>query len=139
MSRKRRLILISVFLSASPASAHVFLEGKQSTVGSEYRAVFVVPHGCAGSPTTKLRVQIPEGVIATAVKPVDGWNVETVKGKYAGEYEYGGAKLSEGIKEVAWGGGKLPDKTRQEFVIETYLTASLKPNTTLRFPAVQEC
>ena len=50
-----------------------------------------------------------------------------------------GAKVSEGIKEVDWSGGKLPDKTRQEFVIETYLTGSLKPNTTLYFPVVQEC
>jgi uncharacterized protein YcnI len=38
-----------------------------------------------------------------------------------------------------WSGGKLPDKTRQDFVIETYLTDSLKPNTTLYFPVVQEC
>jgi uncharacterized protein YcnI len=101
--------------------------------------VFVVPHGCAGSATVKLRVQIPEGVIATEPKPVDGWNVDTIKGKYAGEYDVKGAKVSEGIKEVAWSGGKLPDKTRQDFVIETYLTDSLKPNTTLYFPVVQEC
>ena len=37
---------------------------KQATVGSSYKAVFVVPHGCAGSATIKIRVQIPEGVIA---------------------------------------------------------------------------
>jgi len=84
-------------------------------------------------------VQIPDGVIATEPKPVAGWNVETVKGKYEGEVDYRGAKVSEGIKEVAWSGGKLPDKTRQEFVIETYLAGSLKPNTTLYFPVVQEC
>jgi periplasmic copper chaperone A len=139
MSKKSHLLALTSLLAASPASAHVYLEGKQSAVGADYKAVFVVPHGCSGSPTTKLRVQIPEGVIATDAKPVDGWTVETVKGKYTGEYDYKGAKLSEGIKEVAWSGGKLPDKTRQEFVIETYLTDGLKPNTTLYFPAVQEC
>ena len=58
-------------LAATPASAHVLLEGKQAAVGADYKAVFVVPHGCAGSPTVKLRVQIPEGVIATEAKPVD--------------------------------------------------------------------
>jgi uncharacterized protein YcnI len=41
--------------------------------------------------------------------------------------------VSEGIKEVAWGGGKPPDKTCREFVIETCLAGSLKPNTTLYF------
>jgi periplasmic copper chaperone A len=126
-------------LAATQASAHVELDGRQAKVGAEYKAVFVVPHGCAGSPTTKIRVQIPEGVIATEAKPVAGWNVETTKGKFAGEYDYKGAKLSEGIKEIAWSGGKLPDHARQEFVIETYLTDSLKPNTMLYFPVVQEC
>ena len=130
---------IAALLVATPASAHVFLEGKQAAVGAEYKAVFVVPHGCAGSPTIKLRVQIPEGVIATEATPVAGWNVETVQGKYAIEYDYKGARVSEGIKEVDWSGGKLPDKTRQEFVIATYLTGGLKPNTTLYFPVVQEC
>jgi uncharacterized protein YcnI len=129
----------AALLAATPAGAHVLLEGKQAAIGAEYKAVFVVPHGCAGSPTIKLRVQIPEGVIATEAAPVDGWNVETVKGKYAAEYDYKGAKISEGIKEVAWSGGKLPDKTRQEFAIATYLTGELKPNTTLYFPVVQEC
>jgi uncharacterized protein YcnI len=135
----RHIVLLAALLVVSPMKAHVLLQGKQAAVGADYKAVFVVPHGCSGSPTTKLRVQIPEGVIATNVRPVDGWNVETMKGKYSGEYDYKGAKVSEGIKEVAWSGGKLADKTRQEFVIETYLAGSLKPDTTLYFPVVQEC
>lgn len=135
----RLSILIAATLAAAPAGAHVTLEGKQAAIGADYKAVFIVPHGCAGSPTVKLRVQIPEGVIATEAKPVDGWKVDTVKGKYAGAYNVKGTKASEGIKEVAWSGGKLPDKTRQDFVIETYLTDYLKPDTTLYFPVVQEC
>jgi uncharacterized protein YcnI len=135
----RLLALGAVVLAVTPASAHVTLQGKQAAVGAEYRAVFIVPHGCSGSPTTRLRVQIPEGVIATEAKPVDGWKLDTVNGKFAGEYDVKGSKVSEGIKEVAWSGGKLPDKTRQDFVIETYLTESLKPDTTLYFPVVQEC
>ncbi|MGY3358590.1 uncharacterized protein YcnI [Bradyrhizobium sp. GM0.4] len=63
MSKRTWLIVLSVF-AATPATAHVFLEGKQATVGGSYKAVFAVPHGCAGSPTVKIRVQIPEGVIA---------------------------------------------------------------------------
>ena len=135
----RYLVLIAALLAASRVSAHVTLQGREAAVGADYRAVFVVPHGCAGSPTIKLRVQIPPGVIATEAKPVAGWNVGTVKGKYAATYDYKGAKVSEGITEVDWSGGILPDKTRQEFEIETYLTDSLKPGSTLYFPAVQEC
>ena len=47
--------------------------------------------------------------------------------------------MSEGVKEVVWSGGKLADDNYDEFVVATFLTGSLKPNTTLYFPVVQEC
>ena len=72
-------------LAASSASAHVTLENHQATVGLSYKAVFAVPHGCAGSATVKIRVQIPEGVVAAKPMPKFGWNLETIKGKYAAE------------------------------------------------------
>ncbi|WP_027579186.1 DUF1775 domain-containing protein [Bradyrhizobium sp. Ai1a-2] len=137
----RRLLPV-VALAASiagPASAHVTLESKQAAVGSYYKAVFAVPHGCAGSATTKIRVQIPEGVLAAKPMPKAGWNVEVIKGKYAREYDYQGTKVAEGAKEVVWSGGKLLDHNYDEFVISTFLTDTLQPNTTLYFPLVQEC
>jgi uncharacterized protein YcnI len=138
MSKKSCLILLAA-LAASPAGAHVHLEGKQATVGSSYKAVFAVPHGCSGSPTIKIRVQIPEGVIAVKPMPKAGWSVDVVEGKYAAEYDYHGNKLSSGAREVVWSGGKLPDHNYDEFVVSSFLTDSLKPNTTLYFPVVQEC
>ena len=138
MSKIPSLIIVAVFV-ASPASAHVVLETRQAAVGSFYKAVFAVPHGCSGSATTRLRVQIPEGVIAVKPMPKPGWNLEVVKGKYAGAYDFHGARLTEGPKEVVWSGGKLADDNYDEFVISSYLTDSLKPNTTLYFPVVQEC
>ena len=136
---KTGFVVAAIVLAASPACAHVGLETKQATIGASYKAVFTVPHGCAGSPTVKIRVQIPEGVIAAKPMPKAGWNVEAISGKYAGEYDYHGSKLSEGVKEVVWSGGKLPDHHYEEFVVSTYLTTGLKPNTTLYFPVVQEC
>ena len=128
-----------VVFAASPASAHITLENRQATVGAGYKAVFAVPHGCAGSATIKIRVQIPEGVIAVKPMPKPGWDVEVIKGKYAAEYDFHGTKASEGVKEVVWSGGKLADDNYDEFVVSTYLTAALKPNTMLYFPVVQEC
>lgn len=138
MAKMTWLTVLGV-LAASPAAAHVFLETKQATVGASYKAVFAVPHGCKGSPTVKIRVQIPEGVIAVKPMPKAGWSLDVVEGKYASEYDYHGNKLSSGVKEVAWSGGKLPDHNYDEFVISSFLTSSLKPNTTLYFPVVQEC
>jgi uncharacterized protein YcnI len=132
-------LIVAGLLASSAASAHILLEDRQAAVGADYKAVFVVPHGCSGSATVKLRVQIPEGVIVAQALPKAGWSLETINGKYARDYDYRGAKASEGIKEVDWSGGKVPDKTREEFVIETFLTDGLKPDTTLYFPVVQEC
>ena len=136
-----KAILVAVFaaLAASPVGAHVSLENRQATIGGPYKAVFTVPHGCAGSATTKIRVQIPEGVIAVKPMPKAGWSVEAISGKYATEYSYHGKKFTEGVKEVVWSGGKLADGHYDEFVMSTYLTGNLKPNSMLYFPVVQEC
>jgi uncharacterized protein YcnI len=132
-------LVAAAMLAATSASAHITLENHEATIGQGYKAVFMVPHGCAGSATTKIRVQIPEGVIAVKPMPKAGWNVDVIKGKYSGEYDYHGAKSSEGVKEVVWSGGKLTDDNYDEFVISTFLTGALKPSTTLYFPTVQEC
>jgi uncharacterized protein YcnI len=133
------IIVAGPMLAAMPASAHITLENRQASTGSYYKAVFAVPHGCAGSATVKIRVQIPEGVIAVKPMPKPGWTLETVKGKYAASYNHHGATIAEGVKEVTWSGGKLMDDNYDEFVVATFLTASLKPNTMLYFPVVQEC
>jgi uncharacterized protein YcnI len=138
MSRTGFLVA-AIVLAASPAGAHITLETRQAAIGSYYKAVFAVPHGCAGSATIKIRVQIPEGVIGVKPMPKAGWTVESINGKYAAEYDYHGSKLTEGVKEVVWSGGKLADHNYDEFVISTFLTAGLKPDTTLYFPVVQEC
>ena len=139
-TRRTRLRIAAVaVLAAAPAFGHITLEGREATIGASYKAVFVVPHGCAGSATTKIRVQIPEGVIGVKPMPKAGWSLEAIKGKYASEYDFHGAKLSEGVKEVVWSGGKLPDDFYDEFVVRTFLTNTLKPGAMLYFPVVQEC
>ncbi len=123
MSKPVLLVAAVVTLVATPVVAHISLENRQAAIGASYKAVFTVPHGCAGSPTVKIRVQIPEGVIAVKPMPKTGWSLEIVSGKYSGEYEYHGKKFSEGVKEVVWSGGKLPDGNYDEFVVSTFLTA----------------
>jgi uncharacterized protein YcnI len=139
INRLGLLIALAMTFTASSANAHITLETHEATIGSSYKAVFAVPHGCAGSATIKIRVQIPEGVIGVKPMPKAGWNVETVEGKYATEYDFHGAKLSQGVREVMWSGGKLPDSNYDEFVLIGFLTDSLKPNSMLYFPTVQEC
>lgn len=124
---------------ATAASAHITLESQQAPVASTYKAVFRVGHGCEGKPTVKVRVQIPEGVIAVKPQPKPGWTLEKVRGKYAKSYDYYGTPTSEGVKEIVWSGGSLPDDEYDEFVLRARLTGDLKPGTVLYFPVVQEC
>src|SRR4029453_9435624 len=115
MMLKASFVLAALAVAtASSASAHVTLERRQASVGSYYKAVFAVPHGCVGSPTVKIRVQIPEGVIGVKPMPKPGWTLDTTPGKYPSQYDYHGAKLSEGVTEVAWSGGKLADQNYDE-------------------------
>ncbi|MEZ2405475.1 uncharacterized protein YcnI [Bosea sp. OAE752] len=133
------LLAVAGLLAAGPALAHITLENQSAPVGSTYKAVLRVPHGCKGAATTKVRVQIPEGVIAVKPMPKAGWTLETVKGSYAKPYDYYGTPTSEGVKEVVWSGGKLPDEFYDEFVLRGYLAKDLKADATLYVPVVQEC
>lgn len=136
---RRAVVLAAATLTVSSASAHITLQNREAAIGAFYKAVFVVPHGCAGSATIKIRVQIPDGVIDVKPMPKPGWKVETVKAKYANPVDFHGGKLTEGVKEVDWSGGKLPDDFYDEFVLSMFLTGDLKPDTMLYFPTVQEC
>ena len=75
------VVVTGAVLAVSPAAAHVTLEHREATIGSSYKAVFVVPHGCAGSATVKVRVQIPDGVIAVKPMPKAGWKSGSHQGQ----------------------------------------------------------
>ena len=131
-------VTLAVLCGASSATAHVLLETEQAPASSTYKAVLQVGHGCDGSPTRSIRVQIPEGVIAVKPMPKPGWELATKWGEYAQAYAYYGEKLTEGVKEVAWTGGNLPDEWYDEFVLRVRLPDAA-PGTVIRFPVVQEC
>ena len=63
-----------------------------------------------------IRVKLPEGVIVAKPMPKPGWQLATIKGKYAKAYDYYGSSLSEGVTEIDWTGGNLPDDWYDEFV-----------------------
>lgn len=129
----------AILFGAKAAFAHASLETQEAPVGSTYKAVLRMPHGCDGKPTKTVRIRIPEGVIAVKPMPKPGWKLETVRGKYERTYDNYGTPASEGVKEVIWSGGELPDEFYDEFVFRGMLTEGLPVGATLYFPAVQEC
>jgi uncharacterized protein YcnI len=131
------LACISTTLTA--ASAHVTLEAREAPVGASYKAVLRVPHGCDGTATTSIRVRIPEGIVAVKPMPKPGWTLDVVTGTYPKPFTVRGAKVTEGVTEVAWSGGKLPDAYYDEFVFAGAIGDELEAGRTIYFPVVQTC
>ena len=136
----RETLTALALLAATPALGHVTLEQREAPVGASYKIVLRVPHGCDGSATTKLTVQIPEGVISVKPMVKAGWTLAVTRGAYAKAYSFmHGAKFTEGPKEISWSGGNLPDAYYDEFVVSAYLAGDLPAGETLYFPVIQEC
>ncbi|MDO9381997.1 MAG: DUF1775 domain-containing protein [Hyphomicrobiaceae bacterium] len=132
-------IVISLCAAASLARAHAVLEQREAKVGAGYKAVVKIGHGCDGSPTTTVRVDIPEGVIGVKPMPKPGWTITMQRGAYKQAYKHYHGDLSEGVRQVTWTGGRLPDDFYDEFVVSTYIAGELTPETTLFFPVTQTC
>lgn len=126
-------------LSSLPAAAHVVLERREAPAGSYHKAVFRVPHGCSGSPTTAIAVTIPADILVARPQPKPGWQLtvvrqalpQPVKGPH-------GATIAERIDRIVWEGGSLPDDWFDEFAIQVRLPAS-PAGTLLHFPVEQTC
>ncbi len=123
---------------AAPAFAHVTLEGQEAKLGAGYKAVLRVPHGCGAEATNVVRVQIPEGFFAVKPMPKPGWTLEIITGPYENTYLNHGTEVKEGVKEIVWSGGDLPNEFYDEFVFRGTFAASLEPGK-FYFPVIQEC
>lgn len=131
--------IMALAVAAPAAFAHVTLEQQKAPIGETYKAVLRVPHGCDGSATTAIRVQVPEGIVAARPQPKGGWDLATEKGDYEQAHDLYGSTIKSGVREIDWTGGHLPDAYYDEFVFSGYLSNDLKPGTTLYVPVVQEC
>jgi uncharacterized protein YcnI len=116
------LLLTSVSLATQ---AHVVLDEPAALAGSSYRASFRIGHGCAGSPTTGVRVFIPAGVRGAKPSPKAGWTLTTRREPLAQPYDNHGKTVREDVVEVSWTAqspaSALPDDWYEEFVLRATL------------------
>jgi uncharacterized protein YcnI len=130
--------IIGLVAVVEPVRAHVALEHDTAQADAPFMAAFHVGHGCSGSPTVRLRIKIPPGVVAVEPQPKAGWSVITETGPYASGLTSGGQTFVEGVKDVIWS-GLLPAHKTTTFTIKTKLAADAKPGQKLVFPVLQEC
>lgn len=84
----------AVLLTATGAAAHVTVSPSSTDAGSYTVLTFAFGHGCDGLPTTELRVQLPEEIIAAAPTMHSGWHIvkmfenldEPIDDGHGGEY-----------------------------------------------------
>jgi uncharacterized protein YcnI len=137
---KSTVAMFALLVAASGgAVAHVVFEKPETSIGAGYKAVFKITHGCEGSATTEVTIDIPEGVIAVKPMPKAGWTISLDTQPYKQAYKfYHGSKLDKGVRKVTFRGGPLPDAYYDEFVLSTYIARELKPGR-IYFPVTQKC
>ena len=81
-----RCMTVCGWLLAVSAQAHVVLADPQAVAGSYYKATMRVGHGCNGSATVGIRVQVPAGFQGAKPQPKAGWVLSTRKAKLTQPY-----------------------------------------------------
>src|ERR1700739_943559 len=130
-------VSIFAFLSGE-ALAHVSLESKTLQAGASFDATFRVAHGCADSPTVKLNIRIPNGVVAVEPQAKDGWSVISESGSLDRATVSSGQSFSDGVKMVTWSGRLSPHQAGM-FTLEARLADDAVAGPKGIFPVFSQC
>jgi uncharacterized protein YcnI len=128
---------VAALIVVPAATAHVTASPAELTTGYTYTQ-FSVPHGCDGSATTSISIEIPAGIANVAPEVVAGWEIETQEGALPEPVNIFGEETTEGVTQVTWTGGPLPDPHLQRFGLSFYASETLADQT-IYWPIVQEC
>ncbi|GAB4216099.1 MAG: YcnI family protein [Synechococcales cyanobacterium] len=131
------ILVVSSVSGLMPAAAHVTVSPDTAPADSYAKLTFRVAHGCEGSPTVRVRVQIPDGLVSVRPMVHPLWKVSIVKKPLATPYESHGKMITETVGEVVWAEGSLPDGLMDEFSLSVKLPN--QPGQTVTIPVVQEC
>lgn len=125
---------------AGPAAAHVTITPTGGTAAGSYTVLTAAfGHGCDGSPTTKLAIQVPEQLNAITPTRVAGWQVEKVMEKLDEPItDSHGNEVTERVAQVVYTADEpLADGYRAAFDLSLQLPET--PGETLAFPTIQTC
>ena len=118
--------------------AHTVITETSLPAGTVQFVTFLIAHGCGSSPTTGLRILIPNNVMRVTAGYMPGWRVERKVRKLDAPYKMeDGTVISETVSEIAWIGGAVPDGLFAEFRLRVSLPNT--PGKTLYFKAIQKC
>jgi uncharacterized protein YcnI len=125
---------------AEPASAHVTITASDSRAGAFALLTVSVPHGCDGSPTTKVAIQLPDAITEVtptrnALYDLDVVTTELDEPITADD----GDEITERVSQVVYTAKEpLPDGQRDAFELSVQIPEDAAGET-LAFPTVQTC
>lgn len=120
------------------STAHAYVSATEVYAGWKQDIDLRIPHGCKGSPTTQVRVRIPDGMVAVMPEHNRNWKITTKMRKLPkpvrGE---GGVMLTETVDEITWSGNTLPEGMFESFKFRA--TIPDEPGKMLFFKTIQTC
>jgi uncharacterized protein YcnI len=131
---------VTSLIAATPAAAHVTMAPGEAPADGYATLQVQVPHGCDGSATKAIRVQIPESVPSVTPQVHPGWEVTTTDGP-KDAVELHGETVTRGVKEIVWTAADadpLPDERLDVFGMSVKLPTG-KAGDPVYFPTVQQC
>jgi uncharacterized protein YcnI len=125
---------------AAPAAAHVSIEEDEVAAGSSAIVTFAFSHGCEGSPTTQLRIQMPETIPTVAPTINANWDVEKVTETLDTPIEGAhGEQITERVSEVVYTARTpVEDGFRDTFELSLTVPEDAAGET-IYFPTIQTC
>lgn len=133
---KSKLLMAVLFLPGL-VQAHASLEKTEAESGSYYKGVMGISHGCDGSATTQVTIEIPDGVRGVKPVPKAGWQLDIIKEQLAKPYESHGKTIVEDVRKITWYGNILEHGHYDEFVFRGQIAVG--NSSKLYFPVRQEC
>jgi uncharacterized protein YcnI len=111
--------MVAVLAVATPAFAHVEAEGEAGAGAGVTTVTFSFDHGCGESPTTSLRIQLPDNADDVVTEDRAGWTADVT------------------ANEIQWVGTAVPNGEQAEFVTNMKLTGA--KGDVVFFPTIQGC
>lgn len=126
-------------LSASPAIGHATISPSEAAAGSFTVLTVSVGHGCEGSPTTKLAIQMPEQILSVTPTRNALWEVDKVMQQLDEPVtDAHGNEVTERVGQVVYTARTpLPEGYRDAFELSLQMPDA--EGETLVFPVIQTC
>lgn len=121
------VLALACTLAPIAAQAHAVLVNPGAAAGSFYKAVIAIEHGCSGSATTEVVVQIPAGVSGVKPMPKPGWNIAIERAPLVQPRVMHGRTVTDEVARVRFYGGKLPSDFYDEFTVVATLPEDSAP------------